>query len=223
MIHGVDSSAAMIQKAKSSELYNNAVNAEKISFSIDSIDTVSSKIPDNGKYDVVFSNAALHWLVGHDELMENIIHNLLNTHGVLAVQMPETSNQLSHTLMVKAAQNSGFEGRIQHVRIPRVDHSAKFYYDLLKRHCTEVDLWSTEYVQQLPLTIESGGCDRHPVLQYTRATGMQPILAALGNTKDEATFLMEYEKLLHEAYPVNVEQNVVLFPFRRFFFVAKKA
>lgn len=77
----------------------------------------------NKKYDVVYSNSALHWCTGHAELFPDIIHTMVNPeNGVLAIQMPDTREQTSHVLMDTAAFRSGMLDKIRHIRVPQIEH-----------------------------------------------------------------------------------------------------
>jgi trans-aconitate methyltransferase len=69
--------------------------------------------------------------------------------------------------------------------------------------------------------------ERHPVLEYVSATGLRPIIKAVGgaDSADGKKFLEEYERLLNDEYPLSTVNNVhyrngefiTLFPFKRFF------
>ena len=211
----------MIEAARDS---TKKLNLQRVSFAVKDIETYSSeKISE--KYEVVYSNAALHWVDDHT-VIQRILENLVAPGGFLAVQMPDTRRQPSHTLMKEAAVNCGFGDAVSDVRIPRMHHEYEWYYDLLQPCCQHIDMWSTEAVQQLPT---AGSI--HPVLQYTSSTGLRPIVAAVrGASNDadaaEALFLGEYTRLLTTHYTerrnCNGEDMITLFPFRRFFFVARK-
>jgi len=78
--------------------------------------------------DVIFSNAALQWLEGHDALVPRLL-SFLAPGGVLAVQMPRNFDAPSHVLMRALASESPWSGRIP-LRRPPVGTPAA-YYDLL--------------------------------------------------------------------------------------------
>ncbi|MFH1604433.1 MAG: methyltransferase domain-containing protein, partial [Pseudomonadota bacterium] len=56
------------------------------------------------KYDVVFSNAALHWLDDHPSLFARLAGNIA-AGGVLAIQMPRNFFAPSHTLIHELASS----------------------------------------------------------------------------------------------------------------------
>ena len=164
--------------------------------------------------DVIFSNAALHWLTDHGALFPKLI-SFLAPGGLLAVQMPDTRLQPSHLLMRQAAINLGLGERVRDVRVVTVEGDGTWYYSVLKKHCAVVDIWSTTYIQSLQ------GVDS--VADFTRETGLKPFMAALGGeqTEQAQAFETEYRRLCRSAYPAS-EDGAVLFPFTRMFIVAKK-
>lgn len=139
--------------------------------------------------------------------------------------MPDTRHQPSHLLMEEAAKSCGYSDLIALTRIPRVEYDPDYYYNLLSPHCISIDLWSTEYTHLLSYNASES---THPVAEFTSATGLQPVVKAIrgapGVEGDERVkkFLAEYNRLLHRAYPTTESGTTILFPFKRFFFVAKR-
>jgi trans-aconitate 2-methyltransferase len=136
---------------------------------------------------------------------------------------------MSHLLMETAALRCGLMEKTRGVRIPRATLSDTDYFNILAPLCKEVNIWSTEYVQQLKY---QGGAKQiyHPVLEYTKATGLVPILEAIGgeDSYDGKKFVAEYERLLYETYPMTSThslythgESLVLFPFRRIFLICR--
>ncbi|MCB1184768.1 methyltransferase domain-containing protein [bacterium] len=168
-----------------------------------------------GPCDLVFSNAALHWLPDHAGLWPRLIAALAPG-GTLAVQMPLSWSLPSHRLMRETLALGGPGGqgigpdplRAALARPPVADPA--FYHDLLAPHFAAVDVWSTEYLQVLT------GAD--PVLEWVRATGLRPVVESLAPT-DRDTFLAVYRERLREAYPRRPD-GTTLYPFRRLFMVA---
>jgi trans-aconitate 2-methyltransferase len=165
--------------------------------------------------DLIYSNATLHWLDGHHELLPRLI-GLLNPGGCLAVQMPQSWAAPSHRLMRETLANGGPHGQPigpetlrQAVGRNWVGDAAG-YYDLLTERTRGLDIWETEYLQVLT------GDD--PVLDWVKGTGLRPILTGLDDD-ERAIFLGEYARRLRAAYPVRTDGRT-LYPFRRLFIVA---
>jgi trans-aconitate 2-methyltransferase len=101
-IHGVDSSDTMIAHAKK----QHQMNSHTIHFTETSIqEFVSKSYAEEEKYDIIYSNAALHWIPNNEEIMQLLIKNVLSSKGsagVLAIQMPG-NHHLS--LLIKCSEN----------------------------------------------------------------------------------------------------------------------
>jgi len=81
-----------------------------------------------GKFDLVFSNAALQWMPDHERLVPGLFE-LLNAGGVLAVQVPHTNASPLHRFL---------EQPMQLIEPGR-------YYDILSQLTDSFDLWVTTY------------------------------------------------------------------------------
>lgn len=160
--------------------------------------------------DLLFSNAALHWLDDHATLFPRLIAQLASG-GTLAVQMPRNHAAPSHTCMAAAA-GLWWDRLGPLLRTSPVADPA-FYYDLLAPVAATLDIWETEYLQVL------SGDD--PVLEWTRSTALAPLVAALEGDARER-FLADYAARLRTAYPRRADGKTLL-PFRRLFIVAMAA
>lgn len=102
-ITGVDSSPQMIEAARSEYIHYSS--DPKFTGRVDfKLDTIENYVFTNKsqKYDVVYSNATLHWIPSsyHSVLLPQIINNVMKkNNSILALQMPDTKNQQSHLLM----------------------------------------------------------------------------------------------------------------------------
>src|SRR5512143_2981592 len=65
-----------------------------------------------GALSLLFANASLQWLDGHDALFARLM-GLLPPGGVLAVQMPRNHESPSHRLMREAAEAGPWRSRLQ--------------------------------------------------------------------------------------------------------------
>jgi trans-aconitate 2-methyltransferase len=89
---------------------SNTMLPEQESRSNDGIRLVRQSIEEfrgAGAYDLVFSNAALHWLPNHEELFARI-SAALDAKGQLAVQMPANWEQVSHVTAQRVAGEEPF-------------------------------------------------------------------------------------------------------------------
>lgn len=158
-------------------------------------------------FDVIYSNAALHWLEDHETLFPHLIDQL-TPGGVLAVQMPRNFDQTWHRLLRSLAAEAPWAGRITLDDTPVLSPEA--YYDLLSSRVASLQIWETEYLHVL-----TG--DR-PVLDWVRGTALLPVLEALDGEELDS-FLCSYGEQLAQAYPKRADGQT-LFPFRRLFLLA---
>ena len=202
-IHGLDHSSEMLERART---ISPSVRWERAD-----IATWQPQDP----VDVVFSNAALHWVDDHGALFPRL-QSVLNQGGCLAVQMPRSWELPSHRLMRETLETGGAAGaslgsaQLRRSLSRQWVLDAAFYYDLLAPLARIVDVWETEYVHVLE------GDD--PVLRWVESTGLRPVLESLGGEKRER-FLAEYTRRLRDEYPSRAD-GTTLYPFRRLFVVA---
>lgn len=160
--------------------------------------------------DLLISNAALHWLDGHERLFPELL-GCLAPGGVLAVQMPRNFEAPSHRLLYETAADGPWADRLAPVLRTAPVHAPDIYYGWLAPLARRLDIWETEYLQVLD------GDD--PVLQWTRGTTLLPVLDTLAGAELDA-FLAAYRTRLNAAYPRRPDGGT-LFPFRRVFLVAR--
>jgi trans-aconitate 2-methyltransferase len=161
--------------------------------------------------DVVFSNAALHWLDDHPRLFPRLVADLASG-GALAVQMPRNHGAPSHTEMVLAAEAGPWRERLRAVLRARPVAEAAAYHDMLAPHVSRLDIWETEYLHVLE--------GDNPVVEWTRGSALKPLLDALEEA-ERAGFQAEYAARIARAYPARPDGRT-LFPFRRLFIVAMR-
>jgi trans-aconitate 2-methyltransferase len=117
---GLDSSPAMLDKAA-------AVATGGLRFELGDIGRFRE-----GGWDVVFSNAALHWLPDHTELLGRLVAGL-NPGGQLAVQMPANHDHPSHLVAAEVAGTEPFRGALGGYRRHSPVQAPEWYAELLDR------------------------------------------------------------------------------------------
>jgi len=160
---------------------------------------------------LIYSNAALHWLPDHETLFPKLAGDLAPG-GVLAVQMPRNFAEPSHTAMADAARNGPWIETLEPMLKPAPVHEPAFYHRLLAPRVSALDLWETTYFQLLD--------GNNPVAEWTKGTWLRPMLDALGGDR-RAGFEAAYRARIAAAYPPGPDGRT-LFPFRRLFMVAKR-
>ena len=165
--------------------------------------------------ELIYSNAALHWIDDHAALIPRLF-GFLAPGGCFALQMPLSYSMPSHVLMRDTLSNGGVGGSRLGDRALAASVARKWvldaeeYHDLLAPEAKSVDVWETEYVQQLE--------GEDPVFEWVKATGLRPILNDLHGAERER-FIEVYRERLSRAYPRRAGGHT-LYPFRRLFMVA---
>ncbi len=153
------------------------------------------------QFDIVFSNAALHWVPDHAALYPKLLER---TSGALAVQVPGNFNSRPQQLMRELMPPD------VHVK-SWYSHEPAFYYDLLAPLAARLDIWEIEY-QHIMANAEA-------IVEWYKGTGLRPYLQALPNEEARERYLAEYLKAIQAAFPPRPDGKV-LFPFRRLFVIA---
>ncbi len=205
-IVGVDADAAMLDRARAA-----TQGASSFTWVRADIGAWRAEAP----VDLIFSNAALHWLGGHEQLFPSLAKQLAPD-GVLAVQMPGNFDAPSHTILRDVARAPRWRDAAgDRVLIDPV-HAPERYLEWLAPHAASVDIWTTEYLQQLPARSDG----EHPVVAWTRGSALVPILGVL-NAADRGDFVADYASRIAHAYAARADGSV-LYPFRRLFIVARR-
>ena len=161
--------------------------------------------------DVLYSNAALHWLDGHPVLFPHLLDSL-RPGGVFAVQMPQNFSALTHTAIGEVIRGGPWQQRLEpHFRAhPTLDTME--YYHILRPHVSVIDIWETNYYHILE--------GKDPIVEWTKGTSLRPVLTQM-SAEETSVFLERYASLLRSAYPPQSDGTTIL-PFKRLFIIAQR-
>lgn len=162
--------------------------------------------------DVVFANAIFQWVPDHLTELSRIFE-ALPSGAVLAVQMPDNTDEPTHRLMEEVVRADGpWSAAAGHVRRrPRLP-TPDAYYDGLKPVARTVDVWHTIYNHVLD--------DAAAIVEWVKGTGLKPFIDPLGEP-ERAAYLAAYTARIAEAYPPRADGKVLL-RFPRLFVVAER-
>jgi trans-aconitate 2-methyltransferase len=198
---GVDSSCDMLARARREHHGATFVQAD--------IGTWHPATP----VDVLYSNAALHWLDGHESLLPRLLDEAVAPGGTLAVQMPRNFHAPSHTSIVESIEHGPWRAKLAPILRREPVAPPAVYWRLLEGRAAGLQIWETEYLQVL-----SG---ENPVAEYTKGTWLKQFLDRL-EPAERADFEADYRARVGPHYPPERDGRT-LFSFRRLFIVARRA
>lgn len=193
---GIDSSPEMLSRA--AELARPGLRFEQRA--IEEVD---------GRWDVIFSNAALQWVDGHAALVARLL-DLLRDRGRLVVQVPSNFDHPTHRLIDAVAGKEPFRTALDgwlH-RWPVLDTEA--YAELLYRQGgEEITVFEKVYAHVLE--------DADALADWMSGTALVPYFERMEDALREP-FLKRYRERLRERWP----ERPVFFGFRRTIFAATR-
>jgi trans-aconitate 2-methyltransferase len=205
LVTGMDNSQAMLATARQ--------HLPQARFELG--DIASWEPAEGGAPDLIYANAALQWVGGHETLIPRLFAQLAPG-GVLAVQMPDNRQEATHRLMREIAGLPKFVAHVGDAARLRTDIlPIASYYDLLSApdaRAVSVDVWHTVY--QHPMDSAAA------IVQWLRGTGLKPFVENLPEAL-QADFLTEYEYRVNAAYGVRADGRRLL-AFPRLFIVAQR-
>lgn len=160
--------------------------------------------------DLVYSNAALHWLDDHARLFPHLFAQVAPG-GILAVQMPRQHLNPTHRILFELVHEAPWTSLVPALRENPVAEPAA-YYEWLTASAAALDIWETEYLHVLE--------GRDAVLNWVMGSVLRPVLDRLAPER-HAEFLRLYGTRLAAAYPPRADGKTLL-PFLRLFVVAQK-
>lgn len=164
-----------------------------------------------GPQDVIYANAALHWLPDHPALFVRLME-MLTPGGTLAVQMPRNFLEPSHAAVADAVRAGPWEATLTPVLRPVPVSDPQVYYDILAPVSGSVDIWETRYLQVFQ--------GENPVADFTKGSWLKPFLDALEEPQ-RSDFEADYRARIQQAYPRRAD-GATLFPFQRLFIIATR-
>ena len=160
--------------------------------------------------DVLFANAVFQWVPDHPAVLRRLME-ALPSGGVLAVQMPDNTDQPALALMREVASRGPWakSSSVNHAARDELPRPAA-YYDLLKPVATRLDIWHTIYNHVM------GGPEA--IVEWFKGSALRPFLSALDPAMGEE-FLAAYLAEIKQHYRPRHDGKVLL-PFPRVFIVA---
>lgn len=171
-----------------------------------------STLTTDRQYDIVFSNAAIHWIPDHHRLIPRLFQ-IVREDGILAVQVPANHESPLYKIIVNVARRSkwsaftaGCDGLITY-------HPADYYYNELASLTQDIVLWETTYYHILK--------SHQDLVAWYKSTAMKPFLESLPADENREEFEQAVLTECKEQYLPQGDGRI-LYPFKRLFFTAHK-
>lgn len=191
---GIDSSTEMLERAR--QQAHPGLNFEQAL-----IQEVS------GAWDLVFSNAAIHWIDDHPALVPRLL-SLVRPGGQLVMQLPSNHTHPTHLLILETAREEPFRTALNGWSRESPVLSIEAYAELLY-HQGGSDI--TVFEKVYPHVLADAGA----LADWTSGTALVPYFERLTSEMCEQ-FMERYRQRLRRRYP----ERPVFYGFRRTLFAA---
>jgi trans-aconitate 2-methyltransferase len=189
---GLDSSSDMLRQARE--------RLPKCAFVQADLATWSPPEPT----DLLFANAVFQWVPDHLAVLRRLLE-ALPVGGVLAVQMPDNTDEPALALMREVAAKGPWSGNAA------VSHAARdelptpeAYYDLLKPIASRIDIWHTAYNHVM--------ASPEAIVEWFKGSALRPFLSSL-DARTGAEFVAAYTAEIARAYPPRLDgKHFLRFP-----------
>lgn len=195
---GIDNSPEMLERATAQ-----ARDGVRFAFQ-----PVENFVAESSEWDLIFSNAALHWIPNHAKLFPALMAKV-RPGGQIAVQMPSNFNHIAQSLVVDIALEEPFKtalkGFVRYSPVQPIDAYAEM---LFAAGFEAITVFEKIYPQVME---NSDG-----VAEFTKGSVLVPYLERLGDMGE--TFMQTYRDRLRQHMP----GSPVFYTFRRVIFAATK-
>jgi trans-aconitate 2-methyltransferase len=200
-ILGIDSSKAMIERARQDYPHQKWKVAD------------AATLTTRPTYDIVFSNAAIHWIPRHHLLLQRLFQ-MLNENGILAVQVPANQESPLYKSILRVSMSKKWSPFTADREDSITYHSADYYYGQLGLYTKEIVIWETIYYHIMK--------SHEELIEWYKGTAMKPLLDSLPNDESREEFKREVLIGCQASYPLQRDRRI-LYPFKRLFFIARKS
>ena len=197
---GLDSSPDMLRQARERLPGRKFVQADIATWSPDA------------ETDLLFGNAVFQLVQDHTAVLRRLLAALPEG-GVLAVQMPDNTDEPALALMRKVAADGPWSANRALSDAGRGDlPTPGGYYDLLKPVCRHIDIWHINYNHVM--------AGPEAIVEWFKGSALRPYLDAL-DAEAGKKFIAAYTAEIAKAYPPRFDGKVLL-KFPRLFMVATR-
>jgi trans-aconitate 2-methyltransferase len=196
-VTGIDNSPQMLEAARAASFESPNLHFEQ-----------GDQSQLTGEWDIIFSNAALHWSENHSGLIPRLFERLAPG-GQIAVQVPSNHNHISHQIYRETASEEMFKfilnGFQRYAPVLSIDDYARI---LFKCGAENIVVFEKVYAHVLE--------NADAVVEWISGTALVPYFERLGDHKEE------FVQVIREKMRAAMPDTPVFYPFRRTFFSARK-
>jgi trans-aconitate 2-methyltransferase len=193
---GVDSSPQMLQKAQSQA---------RPGLRFERGDIAEVAAASRGKFDLVFSHAAIQWVDDHESLIPMLLE-MLKPGGQVAIQQPANHNHPSYRMMSEIAAEEPFKTALNGwLRVWPVLKVERYADLLFANGASEINVFEKIYPHVLK--------DADAIADWNSGTALLPYFERL-SPEMKSAYDAEYRKLLRAMYP----ELPVFYGFKRILF-----
>jgi len=161
------------------------------------------ELDEGAPFDLVFSNAAVHWVPDHGQVLERLV-GLLADGGQLAVQVPANHDSPSHAIINEVAREAPFAEALGGYVKPTHVLAPERYASLLDR------LGFGEQQVRLQVYPHHLG-NRDEIVEWVKGTTLTDYQKRLPSDVF-AAFVERYRERLHDELP---DERPLFYPFKR--------
>lgn len=159
------------------------------------------------KFDLVFSNACIHWIENQQELIDGV-RSVLSDGGTFAVQIPLTAEsefyRILYSLIAEKWPSLADVNNFHNLNQTQ-------YYNILSRHFGKVTIKKIDYYHLID--------SKAAVIEWYKGSGLRPYLERLSES-DRAVFLSNLQGRIDREYKLLSDGKLFLI-MPRLFFVAE--
>jgi trans-aconitate 2-methyltransferase len=172
----------------------------------------ASMLEAHWQYDIVFSNAAIHWIPDHHYLIPRLFQ-VVGENGFLAIQVPANYKSPLYKVILNVSRSSKWRDLTSGANDQITYHGAEYYYNQLVAFTRDITIWSTTYYHILK--------SHEDLVAWYKSTAMKPFLERLASDDMRREFEQAVLTGCKEHYPPQADGRI-LYPFKRLFFIARK-
>ncbi len=162
------------------------------------------------EFDLIVSNAALHWVPDHARLLPQLVA-VLTPGGSLAVQVPYNHDEPCHAIYDAVRGEARWTAVLGPALPQYATQTPMWYAEKLTELGCAADLWETIYFHRL--------ANPEAIVEWVKGSLLRPTLDRLG-AGDRDAFLAQYTDRIRAAYPSRAGASWLRY--RRLFFIATR-